>query len=139
MARPLVRATFEGSGTSLAALPNDNQGLSSHSVHSSELHSTTPWLRIRVQAGFGWHEAEKSGVHGELRRKSERLSWLRLLPLPRQRISHPRARPCWYNPLSGQPRWRPPHSRNHLPARLPHRSEERRVGKECRSRWSPYH
>src|SRR3712207_9280897 len=25
-----------------------------------------------------------------------------------------------------------------LPARFP-RSEERRVGKECRSRWSPYH
>ena len=24
-------------------------------------------------------------------------------------------------------------------ARLPLRSEERRVGKECRSRWSPYH
>src|SRR2546429_1138760 len=24
-------------------------------------------------------------------------------------------------------------------ARLPRRSEERRVGKECRSRWSPYH
>ena len=23
--------------------------------------------------------------------------------------------------------------------RLPGRSEERRVGKECRSRWSPYH
>ena len=23
--------------------------------------------------------------------------------------------------------------------RLVHRSEERRVGKECRSRWSPYH
>ena len=23
--------------------------------------------------------------------------------------------------------------------RLEHRSEERRVGKECRSRWSPYH
>src|SRR5260221_5339167 len=23
--------------------------------------------------------------------------------------------------------------------RGPHRSEERRVGKECRSRWSPYH
>ena len=22
---------------------------------------------------------------------------------------------------------------------IPHRSEERRVGKECRSRWSPYH
>src|SRR5439155_18590470 len=28
-----------------------------------------------------------------------------------------------------------------LPTPLPHaaRSEERRVGKECRSRWSPYH
>ena len=24
-------------------------------------------------------------------------------------------------------------------AKLAHRSEERRVGKECRSRWSPYH
>ena len=24
-------------------------------------------------------------------------------------------------------------------SRLPNRSEERRVGKECRSRWSPYH
>src|SRR5258706_3247791 len=24
-------------------------------------------------------------------------------------------------------------------ARIAHRSEERRVGKECRSRWSPYH
>src|SRR5262249_57891575 len=26
-----------------------------------------------------------------------------------------------------------------LEDRLPHRSEERRVGKECRSRWSAYH
>ena len=26
-----------------------------------------------------------------------------------------------------------------LTAALPARSEERRVGKECRSRWSPYH
>src|SRR2546422_3304412 len=25
------------------------------------------------------------------------------------------------------------------PSWLPRRSEERRVGKECRSRWSPYH
>src|SRR3712207_3112926 len=24
-------------------------------------------------------------------------------------------------------------------AKVPYRSEERRVGKECRSRWSPYH
>ena len=29
----------------------------------------------------------------------------------------------------------------HIPSgkKLPVRSEERRVGKECRSRWSPYH
>ena len=26
-----------------------------------------------------------------------------------------------------------------FPNNLVHRSEERRVGKECRSRWSPYH
>src|SRR5438309_10519133 len=26
-----------------------------------------------------------------------------------------------------------------LPSRLPMRSEERRVGKECRARWSAYH
>ena len=30
-------------------------------------------------------------------------------------------------------------SRGHLVCRLLLRSEERRVGKECRSRWSPYH
>src|SRR5690242_21226451 len=28
---------------------------------------------------------------------------------------------------------------NARPVRFRHRSEERRVGKECRSRWSPYH
>src|SRR5260370_42050982 len=28
---------------------------------------------------------------------------------------------------------------SHTVANLEHRSEERRVGKECRSRWSPYH
>ena len=27
----------------------------------------------------------------------------------------------------------------HFGASVPGRSEERRVGKECRSRWSPYH
>src|SRR2546425_1563308 len=30
-----------------------------------------------------------------------------------------------------------PHDRRKFPSRS--RSEERRVGKECRSRWSPYH
>src|SRR5256885_10419339 len=32
----------------------------------------------------------------------------------------------------------PSHSRIFIGSRI-HRSEERRVGKECRSRWSPYH
>ena len=29
--------------------------------------------------------------------------------------------------------------RNNIDVRVEVRSEERRVGKECRSRWSPYH
>ena len=33
-----------------------------------------------------------------------------------------------------------PHARASILAEIQdHRSEERRVGKECRSRWSPYH
>src|SRR2546430_13180323 len=32
-----------------------------------------------------------------------------------------------------------PHSVEVIPDAAPMRSEERRVGKECRSRWSPYH
>ena len=31
------------------------------------------------------------------------------------------------------------HPKNEEKSRLKVRSEERRVGKECRSRWSPYH
>jgi len=36
----------------------------------------------------------------------------------------------WYHVFSGSVRWSDP---------IFFRSEERRVGKECRSRWSPYH
>ena len=41
-------------------------------------------------------------------------------------------------PAGHDPRWI---TARHLVARSPdgQRSEERRVGKECRSRWSPYH
>src|SRR5256885_12154895 len=35
--------------------------------------------------------------------------------------------------------WLPAFSSPYCSARVPQRSEERRVGKECRSRWSPYH
>src|SRR3989440_5813488 len=34
---------------------------------------------------------------------------------------------------------RPQHTLFHEWSRITDRSEERRVGKECRSRWSPYH
>ena len=40
----------------------------------------------------------------------------------------------WYAPHRDLPR--PPYGRTLLYST---RSEERRVGKECRSRWSPYH
>ena len=32
-----------------------------------------------------------------------------------------------------------PNPESGIPTTLGRRSEERRVGKECRSRWSPYH
>src|SRR2546430_17669693 len=35
--------------------------------------------------------------------------------------------------------WREPEIKNLKLLDQPFRSEERRVGKECRSRWSPYH
>ena len=45
--------------------------------------------------------------------------------------------------VGGKPLWRDQQNGQILdtPTRVksPSRSEERRVGKECRSRWSPYH
>ena len=35
--------------------------------------------------------------------------------------------------------WHKPGPQDEIPVDGPYRSEERRVGKECRSRWSPYH
>src|SRR2546425_9221381 len=58
------------------------------------------------------------------------------------------ALPIWAHPSSSwtvRSRGVPPISRKcarsseRLPIWLTPRSEERRVGKECRSRWSPYH
>ena len=42
-----------------------------------------------------------------------------------------------YAPRGADPQQ--PHSRDELYVVMAGRSEERRVGKECRSRWSPYH
>src|SRR5690349_24615410 len=39
----------------------------------------------------------------------------------------------------GRPGSRPRGTPWGTPSAMVHRSEERRVGKECRSRWSPYH
>src|SRR5258708_9953459 len=54
--------------------------------------------------------------------------------------------PCWASTSSMAPSRRKaegrrawPGRRVHSDGRLDARSEERRVGKECRSRWSPYH
>src|SRR5256885_12224165 len=52
------------------------------------------------------------------------------------------SRVCLCALWSGQKRTEKPtngHSRGTGMDVRPHRSEERRVGKECRSRWSPYH
>src|SRR2546429_10027318 len=40
---------------------------------------------------------------------------------------------------ASSPKWEPLHSGRYELLILWQRSEERRVGKECRSRWSPYH
>src|SRR5271169_6989874 len=52
------------------------------------------------------------------------------------------ALPILWAPASSTVFWRRGMERLPLPmrcAKSPWRSEERRVGKECRSRWSPYH
>src|SRR5258706_5117175 len=40
---------------------------------------------------------------------------------------------------NGQPSKKPARDEDELRKAIEERSEERRVGKECRSRWSPYH
>src|SRR2546422_10082800 len=49
--------------------------------------------------------------------------------------------PTWRGCLKPRRRWREARARatSHQTRELRGRSEERRVGKECRSRWSPYH
>src|SRR2546430_8965373 len=42
-------------------------------------------------------------------------------------------------PIAPKAFLRPCHSRSRSASLVADRSEERRVGKECRSRWSPYH
>src|SRR2546422_8671626 len=46
---------------------------------------------------------------------------------------------AWYRDLGGRISFERGRDRILNPLPLFHRSEERRVGKECRSRWSPYH
>ena len=54
------------------------------------------------------------------------------------RLTHPEATAAVHNPRIVGSEWRTPRLlRGSGTAAM--RSEERRVGKECRSRWSPYH
>src|ERR1039457_5502434 len=46
---------------------------------------------------------------------------------------------CRHGPSSGAPCRGAERFPSHPPGRHADRSEEHRVGKECRSRWSPYH
>src|ERR1035441_2354322 len=82
--------------------------------------------------------------------KTVRLWWGRFGPMfaseiRRKRVQHMRAYSHWkwhldevYVKINGEMRylWR---AVDHEGEVLESRSEERRVGKECRSRWSPYH
>src|SRR3989475_8050996 len=70
-----------------------------------------------------WHGGALAAVAGHCERARRGVA-----PWPGARAS--RRVPLRNQPVSG--------ARVHLQAR-PDRSEERRVGKECRSRWSPYH
>ena len=55
-------------------------------------------------------------------------------------ISKPCSVLAWNRPAAGRKKSAPPEERSaFLVQRGLCRSEERRVGKECRSRWSPYH
>ena len=48
-------------------------------------------------------------------------------------------RDVWLEPIDSRMLRRPVADWDALRQRFRDRSEERRVGKECRSRWSPYH
>src|SRR5260370_423856 len=67
-----------------------------------------------------------TGLHARRNLRSERHHWQRNPgDIARQLPAEPRACPPRSLPVHEQP--------------VRSRSEERRVGKECRSRWSPYH
>src|SRR3712207_7214485 len=53
--------------------------------------------------------------------------------------SRPGMHPSRQNSLRRSAKASPTRSATPLDGQSPARSEERRVGKECRSRWSPYH
>src|SRR2546425_12029730 len=90
-----------------------------------------------------------SAGHGQARwvvEPTTSLAWWQMVP----HLHH-----LWATTCPGEPSWRPGEGRSSGWAINPalelaesgygliddtvHRSEERRVGKECRSRWSPYH
>src|SRR2546422_8244397 len=85
----------------------------------------------RREEGFERHAVP--GVHRHADAHRDR----RLLAVPRHSLLHPTG----HEPRGVLPRLREDDGELVAPEprRRVHRSEERRVGKECRSRWSPYH
>src|SRR2546430_8327308 len=70
-------------------------------------------------------------------------TWKNLMFLPevirKQAFAEPETRAKLRNELANPPQRTTFHRRWDLVQIVEVRSEERRVGKECRSRWSPYH
>src|SRR3712207_7716498 len=69
-----------------------------------------------------WRDWSSDVCSSDLRRRGRDGGVVHQLPVQRVRLDHPRSP-----------------QRRHAPLPWNERSEERRVGKECRSRWSPYH
>src|SRR2546425_3522851 len=90
---------------------------------------TTPSIILLIPYHFFFFQAE-DGIRDKL------VTGVQTCALPISRWPEPAAR---RHALLRQ-RGRPAQQRAHrLPQEPAARSEERRVGKECRSRWSPYH
>src|SRR2546425_1488311 len=86
----------------------------------------TPWITINPLPDDPF-KASGAGLNPEVNRE-----------ICRAEITGSRAKACKIIDAIEAERL-PDHARGKRSAVLQRRSEERRVGKECRSRWSPYH
>src|SRR5258708_31872429 len=98
----------------------------------------------RVLSLGGLHHARGFARHGQIRTASLRPQDIRNAmdsglgnPAVRRQIAAAAALAGWHGGRTADGWWR--HGDGGYGWVGPLRSEERRVGKECRSRWSPYH